>query len=302
MFKVRTNDQAGSKHLIVDPVTFFESKSVCLTPQPGSILQSFGIHDIKKITESSAEHDVFTCTLRSVDGPELSRVMKFHKRTTDDEERTCVFTRAHAAAVNANYDRMKTFLAKHPSRFNVSVSNVQIGICNVDGTEYTLWFEDYLSGYRKFVGNKLHPRSSLMAGPPAVDVHACLVSSTESTLTDLQVMMYLYSNGKYTVVDLQGAIVDGKYVLCDIEYTDTLSRIRTSDKSDYLRLFRCHVLGESESVAVEMTQEKQEGEKLMMEHVCLVADNPTKVKEILERYHVKAGVALAGYILAIMPF
>lgn len=73
-----------------------------------------------------------------------------------------------------------------------------------------VWMEDYLPKFRKFWGNA----SSQMER---------MVTSASPTLSLLQYFIYDQSRQSYTVVDLQGVVQQDKYILCDVEFSDTLS-------------------------------------------------------------------------------
>lgn len=80
-------------------------------------------------------------------------------------------------------------------------------IINMDGIK--LWMEDYLPQFQKFFG---HGRSQAQR----------MVTTMSPTLSLLQYFIYQKSETKHTVIDLQGTRIISMYVLCDVEFTDTL--------------------------------------------------------------------------------
>ena len=81
-------------------------------------------------------------------------------------------------------------------------------------TEVNLWIEKELS-FRKFWSKD--------------DTHINRIANTdEAELKKLQKFIYDGSEGNYTICDLQGEKLDGKYILADIEYTNTLQKFNMS--------------------------------------------------------------------------
>lgn len=73
-----------------------------------------------------------------------------------------------------------------------------------------VWMEDYLPTFQKFWGTS-QSQSERM------------VTSSSRALSTLQFFIFHQSGQSFTIVDLQGGVHEGNYILCDIEFTNTLS-------------------------------------------------------------------------------
>ena len=76
--------------------------------------------------------------------------------------------------------------------------------------ELSVWVESYIPNFRKFWGSAVCKRERM-------------VTSASRLLSLLQYYVYRKTDDCYTVVDLQGGFIASQYVLCDIEFSHTLS-------------------------------------------------------------------------------
>ena len=73
-----------------------------------------------------------------------------------------------------------------------------------------VWMESYIPNFRKFWGC-------------SSSANQRLVTSASVILSQLQYYIFQHSGKRHTIVDLQGRMTDEHYILCDIEFSDTLS-------------------------------------------------------------------------------
>jgi hypothetical protein len=184
----------------------------------------------------STEHLVFYADLLIDEKPIKKVIIKFHLySSSQDSSKVSVIhmTQSHAEGIIANYNDFKGFLEKgqKDSKFqNISLVNVCIaksekrswlGLWN---NEYNnLWIEEYLVGYKR-LWNDLSWYSPT--------IHNHILSSTDiPELQELQYYIYRETLGKRTICDLQGCYnrENGTFVLCDIEFTDTLQKFDISN-------------------------------------------------------------------------
>lgn len=119
-------------------------------------------------------------------------------------------TQGEMAAMKRRYALLQQFCAEfdHYNPYNRKILVNKPMIVSIG--PWSVWMEDYVPQFRKFWGE-----SSSLAER--------LVTSGSAALSLLQCFIYLRSDQNYTVIDLQGGVDERNYVLCDVEFTNSLS-------------------------------------------------------------------------------
>lgn len=94
-----------------------------------------------------------------------------------------------------------------PNPFNIAVRTNKVFYGKIDGQN--IWIEDYIPSFTKFWSDTgQHDQR--------------MVGTSSAVLAFLQDFVYLESGCRHTVIDLQGGFFGNEYILCDVEFTDTM--------------------------------------------------------------------------------
>jgi len=106
-----------------------------------------------------------------------------------------------------NYNKVIEYLNKFPKRDMVKINDVYC--CETDDSDKSicLWIEARLDNFSVFNDTERHSYIEQ------------LLTTDIDILKAFQIFIYNESGYEHTIIDLQGGIVDGIYVLCDIEFT-----------------------------------------------------------------------------------
>lgn len=177
-------------------------------------------HGKPKKHNQSCEHLVFYCTL-TIGESIFDVVVKFRLKTEIVNGLAVSYvknmTKAHSDELIRNYNTLSKFLKDTPR--NVSVIPVLIVSCKQGGFlgfrqhDVHLWVESELKNFRKFWCDL--EKDQLFR----------LVYTDEEELRKLQKAMFEVSEETYTICDLQGEKKGDKFILTDIEYTNTLKKL-----------------------------------------------------------------------------
>jgi hypothetical protein len=195
--------KSGFSCKVVDKISFdLAIESECLL----TVIEPF---------RASSEHLVLLADLHvktSGNYINIPVIIKFYmRRATNGVCYLQNMDKEHCKSIIKNYNDLHFYL-KRLSQPKVSV----VPVCIVRGDDdINLWIEKRVDNFTKFVDIKFALR----------DHSRMIATTTIPELQKLQVDIYLKSGCTRTVCDLQGARdKNGKIILCDIEFTDTLDK------------------------------------------------------------------------------
>ena len=190
-------------------------------------------HNGKKYAQSS-EHIVFYCNLL-VGTTKHPVVVKFCMlRNWTGGVKVANMSANHAEPIKENYNTFK----QHCAQWKKDPHSQKLGDVDVVGVAFVkvklgwktswppwpssidLWVERLLPRFGKFWGPAI--------GKNNEQKHLHMIATTnERLLKAFQRFVYEKSEKKYTVCDLQGQMISSKsFILCDIEFTHTLSKFK----------------------------------------------------------------------------
>jgi hypothetical protein len=166
----------------------------------------------------SSQHIVFFGSMILPNKQEISICIKFKKpdnvHSKEDSEYGN-YTQKHSSYVLYNYSKALNYLKRFDKKDKISI--VDIFCCNTvkkyktkcSNQEESLcfWIEAKLDHFDTFWDKS---RSTYIEQIITTDIEV---------LKEFQIFIYNESGYEYTIIDLQGDKHDGKYILCDIEFT-----------------------------------------------------------------------------------
>lgn len=161
-----------------------------------------------------SQHMVFHTTMRA--GAKCFEIVIKYYKSSPRSQKAALMSTLHAQQKVENYKALASHIHAYDFK-DINVNAVCIAKTTVDG--HYLWIEKELKQFERFN----HPYASKM-------MRVASVSSSHPRLRVLQKSIYEASGYQRTVCDLQGLYHNGKYVLGDIEFTNTIPRIGTPEE------------------------------------------------------------------------
>lgn len=198
---------------------------------PGGSMYRFVVDD--KHTNSSSEHIVLFAHMFEIENPipVAEVVIKFRTRNLDGAViGLASMSKSHCDQICKNYLDVGKFISSSEWKGeNVHLVPTAIFSAILDeknGVRINLWVEEKVGFFSKFY----RQADDAFAKALGCNRKAYRIANTdEPILRKFQIALYNHFNQERTICDLQGQRTSDGFHLCDIEFTDTLSKLGWED-------------------------------------------------------------------------